>query len=378
MFCAGLALNGVIPLFPLYEAAFGLTTTDQTLVFAIYALTLIPALLVLGPLSDAIGRKRILLPALGTFVVASTVFAFAGGLGMLLVGRSLQGVANGAMWGTAAAMIRDLMPDERRADASLVVSVTLTASIAVGVVAFGVLGALTDSVVVPWLGHAVLMVVAGALVATTPETVTRVDARRIRVRLALPRGYERSFTRFLAPLTVSTVSLGGIVMALTPEIIGRVQAAAVSATSGVSLATFVTIATVIQLATRRVPAFRACGWGAGIVVVGAAAVLAGTSARALPVVLGGMGVMGIGSGLAFRGTLALAEYMSDEANRASVISAYNVVMYVSMSLPALAAGALVDLADIRWAVACAAGLAVLLAVPAVVVGTRHLPVDLRG
>src|SRR5690606_6557021 len=109
---------------------------------------------------------------------------------------------------------------ERRADASLLVSVTLTASIAVGVVAFGVLGALTDSVVVPWLGHAVLMVVAGALVATTPETVTRVDARRIRVRLALPRGYERSFTRFLAPLTISTVSLGGIVMALTPEIIG--------------------------------------------------------------------------------------------------------------------------------------------------------------
>ena len=52
------------PLYQLYHREWGLTPSQISVVFAIYAASLIPSLLFLGGISDGIGRRKTLLIAI--------------------------------------------------------------------------------------------------------------------------------------------------------------------------------------------------------------------------------------------------------------------------------------------------------------------------
>ena len=83
------------PLYQLYHREWGLTPSQISFVFAIYAASLIPSLLFLGGISDGIGRRRTLLIAIAIAALGSLVFAFASGLWWLIAARAFQGVALG-------------------------------------------------------------------------------------------------------------------------------------------------------------------------------------------------------------------------------------------------------------------------------------------
>ena len=63
-----------------------------------------------GPLSDRFGRKPVLLWGMGAYVMASTGCAFAPSMELLIVWRTLQGIAMGAAVMSARAVVRDLYP----------------------------------------------------------------------------------------------------------------------------------------------------------------------------------------------------------------------------------------------------------------------------
>jgi len=69
---------------------------------------------VIGAVSDAVGRKPVLLIALATLAVDYAIMAMATTLGMLLVGRILAGIA-GATYTTATAYLADISKREKRA-----------------------------------------------------------------------------------------------------------------------------------------------------------------------------------------------------------------------------------------------------------------------
>jgi DHA1 family bicyclomycin/chloramphenicol resistance-like MFS transporter len=66
--------------------------------------------LVWGPLSDRFGRRPILLWGIGAYVLASAGCALAGSMEMLILWRTLQGIAMGAAVMSARAVVRDLYP----------------------------------------------------------------------------------------------------------------------------------------------------------------------------------------------------------------------------------------------------------------------------
>src|SRR3979490_1108908 len=80
------------PLYPLYMAQWGLTPLTVTVIFGIYALAVLLALLVAGRLSDHLGRKPVLLTATLAQAVTMLLFVTATGLTGLLVARVLQGL----------------------------------------------------------------------------------------------------------------------------------------------------------------------------------------------------------------------------------------------------------------------------------------------
>src|SRR4249919_758365 len=65
------------PLYSTYAAEWGFSSITTTVVFGVYALAVLAALLVFGSLSDHIGRRPVLLTAIGVQVAAMLVFVTA-------------------------------------------------------------------------------------------------------------------------------------------------------------------------------------------------------------------------------------------------------------------------------------------------------------
>src|SRR6185369_4951679 len=78
------------PVYALYQAAWGFTPITTTLVFGVYALAVLASLLVVGSVSDHVGRRPVLLGALVFQALAMLVFATAGSVNALLIARVVQ------------------------------------------------------------------------------------------------------------------------------------------------------------------------------------------------------------------------------------------------------------------------------------------------
>ena len=89
-----------------------------TWIVTMYLLGYIAAMPLLGRASDRFGRKLLLQVSLATFIVGSVVTALAGHFGdfhMLIAGRTIQGVASGALLPVTLALGADLWAQRNRA-----------------------------------------------------------------------------------------------------------------------------------------------------------------------------------------------------------------------------------------------------------------------
>ena len=97
LFVLVLGSNLITPLFPLYTKTHDLTALVVTLLFSTYTLLIIPALLLFGPLSDAKGRRELLLGAIALAALAAGLFAVADALVVLFLAQAVQAMALGAL-----------------------------------------------------------------------------------------------------------------------------------------------------------------------------------------------------------------------------------------------------------------------------------------
>ena len=109
-----LAASGVpSPLYRVYQQEFGFSSGVLTTVFGIYSFALLASLLVVGGLSDHVGRRPVLIAAFVLEAAAMALFLFADGVGWLLAARVVQGLATGALTSTLGASLLDLQHRER-------------------------------------------------------------------------------------------------------------------------------------------------------------------------------------------------------------------------------------------------------------------------
>src|ERR1700743_230152 len=164
------ASSAPTPLYATYQQQWGFSPITTTIVFGVYAVAVLASLLILGRLSDYVGRRPVLLAALTVQVAALAVFATAGGVGALLIARVIQGLATGAALGAIGAALLDVNK-ERGAFAN-----ALSPALGTGT------GALLSALLVRYLPaptHLVYLVLIGIIavqavgVALLRETVTR-------------------------------------------------------------------------------------------------------------------------------------------------------------------------------------------------------------
>jgi MFS family permease len=151
-----------------------------------------------GRLSDDVGRRPLLLGAIGALMVSTVLFMLADSVAWLFVARGLQGIATGASLSAASAALLDLHPRRDTAGVSLTNGVASTAGIGLGVLVSAALVQLAPAPrVLPYVAEFILFAIAFAGALLMPETV----ALRSRLRLqperpSVPRALRRPF--FLA------------------------------------------------------------------------------------------------------------------------------------------------------------------------------------
>lgn len=131
----------LLPNFPFIEADFGEDPVRMQQVLTLYFVPFAVMMLMHGTLSDAYGRRRIILLGMGAYTLAATVGAVAQSFEMLLFGRVLQGLSAGAGVVVGRAMVRDLYADQHAQRALAMVTII-----------FGIAPGLAP-IIGGWIGH---------------------------------------------------------------------------------------------------------------------------------------------------------------------------------------------------------------------------------
>ncbi|MDD2137680.1 multidrug effflux MFS transporter [Pseudomonas kurunegalensis] len=123
-----LSTNIILPAFPDIGRQLGVSSRELGLTLSSFFITFALAQLVVGPLADRFGRKRLVLGGLSLFVAGTLVAGFASSLDMLIAGRVIQALGVCAAAVLARAIARDLFEGETLARAlSLTMIATATA-----------------------------------------------------------------------------------------------------------------------------------------------------------------------------------------------------------------------------------------------------------
>ena len=365
------------PLYATYQAEWGFTPITTTVVFGIYAVAVLAALLVAGRLSDHIGRRPVLLGAVGLQIGAMLVFTTAAGVDELMVARVVQGVATGAAAGAVGAALLDLSARH----GTLANAVATPVGTATGAIGAGILVQYlpqpTHLVYDVLLGVFVLQAVGILLMAETLAAARPGALASLRPRLGAPRA-ARVTLLGVVPALFASWSLAGLYGALGPSLVRLLAPSAGVLAGGASLFALAGSGAASVYLVRSMAPRTVLLLAMPALVVGLGITLVALSAGSLTLFFVGTLVAGLGFGASFTGGIRLTVPFAAEHERAGLLSVLYVVAYLAMGVPAVVAGYLVVhggglLATAQGYALVAIGLALVAAVVLLATGRRAVP-----
>src|SRR6202046_227539 len=265
------------PLYAIYQARWHFTPITTTVVFGVYALAVLTALLTLGKLSDHLGRRPVLLTAIAVHAGSLVIFATATGVPALLSARVVQGLSTGAALGAIGAAMLD-MDRELGTFANAVAPGMGSASGAIlSALAVRFLPDPTHLIYLALIG--VLALQAAAVVAMR-ETVSPAPGAlaSLRPEIVLPRAL-RAPVLTAVPVLFAVWALAGLYGALGPALVDTLTGSGEVVLGSLSLFALAGSAVVAIIALRRVAA-------ATVMLFGVLALIAGVAVTVLAVSLG--------------------------------------------------------------------------------------------
>ena len=327
------------PLYALYQAQWGFSPITVTVIFGIYAIAVLLALLFAGRLSDHLGRRPVLIAATAVQAATMVLFATASGVGDLMLARVIQGLATGAAVGAIGAGMIDLNR-ERGATANAVAPAFGTAT---GGMLAGLLVQYLPApthLVYAMLG--VIFVLQGIGVALMAETIAPAPGAlaSLKPQFKLPAA-TRGPMLLALPVLVAAWALAGFYGSLAPMLVRGMLGVGSAFVGGLALFVLAGSGGLAVLALRHREPRAMMTFGASMLAVGVGIVIWALPQHSIGVFLVGTSIAGMGFGTGFQGAVRSIVPFAAPHERAGVLSIVFIVSYLSMGVPAIAAGALV-------------------------------------
>lgn len=354
-------VNAPAPLFELFRLANGLSPTELSMLYAVYAGVVIVALPCFGRASDRFGRRALVVLGLGFIAVGSLVLTAAGSFLLLVGGRFLQGLGIAAMSAPAASALAELVGEQRQASAASTVAVALAVGGASAPLFSGIAAEAFPTFPTSPLLFCTGMALAGLVsVALLPDPWPLRQLRNMRPRSqlfalvaanALPldnadgtdcslttNGSSRVAFWQACVAVVACFGAQATFFTVSGPLFGTLLASHVLLTAGCAMSALMVASGLGAMLASRLKGRAAIATGMALLapgvcgffgLVGVVPVLALTPAIA---------AIGLGHGLGYAGAMRLINETAPSARRAAYTSKFYLAIYIGGGLPVLGMG----------------------------------------
>ncbi|MDS1269785.1 MFS transporter [Lipingzhangella sp. LS1_29] len=339
------AANMASPLYPTYQQVLGISALTMTVLYATFAATAVPSLLLFGPAGDALGRKPVLLASLTCAFGGTAVFAVGGDVSALFLGRVLVGVGLGMGTGAGIAAMVESAPACHPARGSTLATVAFVVGSGAGPLLAGVLAQyLPQPTTLPF--GVMLALLGGAGLLALSLRGSMLPARRVwrPTRPTVPRPVRVVFAvaavgGFLGWAVV------GVFLALLPSVAESSTDTPNYALSGAVVGAVLFCSALSQfvaprLAPRAAQTLGLTGLAIGMTLLVSSYLPLFADGGSLAVLAIAAVVCGCGHGLGYWGAAREIDIRAPHRYRAGVSAALYLGFYAGAGIPALAVGLL--------------------------------------
>ena len=330
------ASSAPTPLYRLYQQAFAFSPVLITVIFAVYAFALLAALLIVGSISDHLGRRPVIFASILLNMVAMPLFLMAEGPNWLIAARIVQGLATGAAASSIGAALIDLDPIR----GSITNSLAPLAGMAIGALGTSLLVEYAPApMLLVYVVTLVLLAIQAGLLWLVPETTHRRAGllASLKPEVAVPPQARRTLLA-LTPINIAVWALAGFYLSLVPSLVSTTTGSTAPLVGGSVVAALTISGAIAVFLLRKRSAATSMTFGISSMTLGLLAVIAGVHAAEVSILAVGTLVAGAGFGATFLGTVRSIMPLAKPDERAGLLSAYYIQSYLAFSVPAILAG----------------------------------------
>ncbi|MER9949774.1 MFS transporter [Mesorhizobium sp. M0047] len=362
------------PLYIIYKQQFGFSQITLTLIYAVYVVGNLAALLMLGGISDVVGRRPASLAAMLVAIISALVFLFAGNVVSLDVARILSGLGIGVGAGTGTAWIAELLPGADKSRASVIATSTNFLGLGLGALISGLLAEYE-----PWPLRLVFIVYLAALAVVTilvwrtRETVARPGGLKhvsIRPQLSVPEDIR---ARFVAPAVTGfgAMALVGFYAAVAPSILAQQLHETNHAVAGALFFELAIVTAIGIVVLMHMKSNKAMLVALALMIPSVLLVVAAQMLASLALMIVATACCGVVAALGYRGGLQVVNEIAPQDRRAEVVSSFFICCFVGNALPVIGIGIVSTYANSIAASLAFAGMIIIFAVVALAFGLKH-------
>ncbi|WP_433288806.1 MFS transporter [Micromonospora sp. CA-244673] len=350
-----------IPLFNVYRAEDKFTNAGISMAVVTTSVGTIAALLVLGRLSNHLGRRLTAIASLGLLLVGCLLLLNVHDIGTLLAGRLLMGVGTGLASSSLTSYIVDAAPTRPEWLAAVASSQGPMLGLTLGAVASGALVQFG-----PWPRNLIYLVCAGllvlsaALIAISPETAGPTPGAW---RSLLPRVRVPARVRHLLPVAaavfLATWATGAFYQAFVPALVEDQLHTHSPLTLGLVFAAYMASSVLGAPLGGRVTSAAAQRIGMIVFLAGWIGIITAIAIGTLALFIAATIVAGAGQGIAISAATRGLLHDSTLADRAAIFSVIYVLCYSGAAFPSLISGELSNTFSLPQIVLGYGGLAVV-------------------
>ncbi|SFT75257.1 Predicted arabinose efflux permease, MFS family [Actinopolyspora lacussalsi subsp. righensis] len=298
--------NAATPLYVLWQRDIGFSQGVLTVIFALYIVGLIGSLLVCGVVSDRLGRKTVLFPALILALIACLMFAAADSVLVLCAARLFTGISVGAAVSAGMAAVTDVGGASRKRLAALLASTAMVLGAGLGPMLAGVLSELAPGpTVTVFAVEAGLLALALLVVWRMPVSRPRSTGSGAWIRVpSVPKNDRLRLVLGIAVFAPG-ITATSFVLSLGPSLLASLLGSTNRMVAGGLAFVMFLIATGIQFAVQRMSVPRILQLGAVSTVLSMVAMAAAVFTNSVPPLALAALLAGCGQGMGQLGGLSL-------------------------------------------------------------------------